>query len=158
MNLEDHKRDQFVETVRYNIDKVADNLIHLKDRYGVDMWDDALDIMHKKRRKVKMELEELIVAIDASTLDSEASAEIVEILIDKLLEIYPQAKEYFTVLETCKEDILYKFTGTSEIRPKIDKLTDEQMEHIAEDVGYQLLEHYWEALELAVKAELEEEQ
>ena len=100
-----------------------------------------------------MKLEELIAALNKSNIDMNAQEEIIV-----KLNRYENAQksEYFTVLETCKEDIIHGFEGTNKIRPKIDKLTDKQMKSIAADVSNQLFNHYWEALELAMKAELEE--
>ena len=99
----------------------------------------------------KVELEELIPALAESNIDRSASDEIIE-----QLKRYKNAQEeeYFTVLETDKEDMIHEFDDPPKWVAKIDRFTDDQMKGIATDVENQLLEHYWDALQLAVETEL----
>jgi flagellar biosynthesis/type III secretory pathway protein FliH len=132
-----------------------------------------------------MKVEELIVTLAESSIDRKASDEIIRKLVHyellkKLRKSEKRAKgimgrakaydngyknglrdgkakepEYFTVLETCKEDMKYHFEDSPKVLAKIEELTDEQMEEIAIDIGDQLVKYYGDALELAVEAERE---
>lgn len=85
MRFEDWRRDQFIEAVRRSIRQVTNNLIHAMERYDIDMWDEIFEYMRKKKSerdgiRDEMNIEEIIAEIENSNMESEAKAEIVELL------------------------------------------------------------------------------
>ena len=85
MRFEDWRRDQFKEAVRRSIRQVTNNLIYAMERYDIDMWDEIFEYMHKKKSerdgiRDEMNIEEIIAEIENSNMESEAKAEIVELL------------------------------------------------------------------------------
>jgi signal recognition particle GTPase len=102
----------------------------------------------------KMKLEELIAALNQSNIDMNAQEEIIE-----RLNRYENAQEskYFTILETCKEELTDIFHEQQHILAKIAELTDDQMEEITNDAGDQLMKWHSKDLKWALRNELEEQ-
>jgi hypothetical protein len=97
------------------------------------------------------ETDKLIVALAESNIDPKASDKIIE-----RLERYENAQEseYYTVLETCKDDMEEEFEAAPKIQLEIEQFTDEQLRAIAENIGEALIEGYRVALRKAVEEEL----
>ena len=105
------------------------------------MSDKALNVLEQARDYV-----ELMIGSVASEDDGEQA------LLTRINAALIDETKFFSVLRLAKEDIVKAMDGDEDLG---DRLTPEDIRHIAEELGDVLMEHFWDALALVTGLYLE---
>jgi len=105
------------------------------------MSNETVNVLEQARDYV-----ELVMRSAASEDDGEQA------LLTRINAALGDETKFFSVLRLAKEDIVKAMDGDEDLG---DRLTPEDIRHIAEELGDVLMEHFWDALALVTGLYLE---